>query len=313
MTWSCLLVFLLLVLLPIPWGCRSDVDSPNDADPGAPIDRARIEASMEALRPLHRKLGAARPGDWLAEHHEEGETFEEYLACGPVRPEGRRRTICIMPLGEFSPTERRIISLTAEFMGHYFGVPVRVTDDLPLSLIPKRARRVHPEWGMKQIQSTYILDSVLEPRLPDDALACIAFTASDLWPGEGWNFVFGQASLHRRVGVWSIYRNGDPDAGEAGFKLCLLRTMKTAVHEMGHMISMKHCILFECNMCGSNHRVESDRRPIALCPECAAKVWWCTGVDPVDRFGSLEAICRRLGFGREAEFYARSIEALSGK
>jgi hypothetical protein len=27
---------------------------------------------------------------------------------------------------------------------------------------------------------------------PADALAYLALTASDLWPGEGWNFVFGR-------------------------------------------------------------------------------------------------------------------------
>ena len=39
----------------------------------------------------------------------------------------------------------------------------------------------------------------------------LAITAFDLWPGPGWNFVFGQASLTERVGVWSMARNGDPD------------------------------------------------------------------------------------------------------
>ena len=313
MSWSCILFLFTLLLLFPAWGCTSDADSPGEGPKTGPLDRSGIAAAMSKLRPLHRELGPPRPGDWLAEHHEEGQTFAEYVDCRPVRPEGKRRTICIVPLGEFTRTERRIITLTAEFMKLYVSVPVRVSDALPLSVIPEKARRVHPEWGVKQILSTHVLDSVLEPRLPDDALACIAFTASDLWPGEGWNFVFGQASLRRRVGVWSIFRNGDPDAGEAEFRLCLLRTMKTAVHEMGHMISMRHCILYECNMCGSNHRAESDRRPIALCPECAAKVWWCTGADPGERYRRLEAFCREHGFGREAEFYAGSIRALSGK
>ena len=48
---------------------------------------------------------------------------------------------------------------------------------------------------MKQILTTHVLGEVLKPRLPKDAAAYIAFTASDLWPGEGWNFVFGQATL----------------------------------------------------------------------------------------------------------------------
>jgi len=54
----------------------------------------------------------------------------------------------------------------------------------------------------------------------------IAFTASDLWPGPGWNFVFGLASLRERVGVWSIHRFGNPSKGQAAFTQTLLRTLQ---------------------------------------------------------------------------------------
>ena len=133
-------------------------------------------------------------------------------------------------------------------------------------MIPAAARREHPTWHVKQILSTYVLDEVLRPRLPADACAYIALTTSDLWPGEGWNFVFGQASLSERVGVWSIARNGDPHGGDAAFRLCLLRTLKTASHETGHMFSMQHCTLYECNMCGSNHQRGSGPPPLVALP-----------------------------------------------
>ena len=272
-----------------------------------------IEAAMERIRPLHTKLGKPRPGDWLDRHKEPGQTFREYVACRPVKPTRARRTIYVQPLGEFTATQRRIVTLTAEFMGHYFDLPVKVSKDLPLSIIPKKARRVHPSWGMKQILSTHVLDDVLRPRLPKDAVAYIAFTTSDLWPGRGWNFVFGQASLRERVGVWSIYRNGDPDESAAAFRLCLLRTMKTASHETGHMFSMLHCTRYECNMCGSNHREESDRRPIALCPECVAKIWWITGVDPAERYRKMAAFFKKQGLEPERAFCEKSIAALAGK
>ncbi len=291
----------LLVLL---LGC-----STSEADP-----RLReIEAAIGRIRPLHTKLGKPKPGDWLDRHHEPGQTFRQYIRCNPVRPTKQRRTIYVQPLGDFGKTQRRIITLTAECMGLYFGLPVKVSDDLPLSLIPKHARRTHPSWGDKQILSTYVLDDVLKPRLPTDAVAYIAFTPSDLWPGRGWNFVFGQASLRARVGVWSLYRNGDPDESPAAFRLCLLRTMKTATHETGHMFSMHHCTAYECNMCGSNHRQESDRRPIACCPECVAKLWWITGADPVGRYRKLAAFCKEQRLRPEQEFYEKSIEALEGR
>ena len=282
--------------------------------PQAP-DLVRLHEAVEKLRPLHELLGKTEPGDWLHSHPEPGQSFRRYLACRPRRAShgkrGARNRLYVQPLGEFTPTQRRIINLTAEYMGIYFGLPVEIRDDLPLSLVPEGARRVHPGWGDRQLLTTYILDRVLRPRLPDDAAAYIAFTASDLWPGEGWNFVFGQATLYQRVGVWSIYRFGDPEAGRKEFAVCLLRTMKLATHETGHMFSMLHCIAYQCNMCGSNNLPETDRHPPWLCSECVAKLCWATGAEPVDRYRRLEAFCRAQGFEETAEFCRSSREALS--
>ena len=303
----------LIMLLALAGACAADgtAEGPNvNEETKASPTPQELRSVIEKLRPLHKKLGEPQKGDWLESHPEPGQTFDEYLACRPVTPRGKRRVIYIQPLGEFTETQRKVVTLTAEFMGRYFNVPVKISDDLPLSLIPARARRRHPSWGMKQILTTYVLDEVLKPRLPDDAAAYIAFTTSGLWPGRGWNFVFGQASLRERVGVWSIYRNGDPDESDAAFGLCLLRTMKTATHETGHMFSMRHCTAYECNMCGSNNRAESDRRPIALCPECLAKVCWATGGDVVDRYEKLAEFCEANGLDDAAKFYEKSLKAL---
>ncbi len=278
----------------------------------------QLKAAIEKLRPLHNELGPIQPGDWLESHPERGQTFKEYLAIKPVTVRGKRNTLYIQPLGEFSNAQRKIVTLTADFMGRYFSLPVKIKEDMPLSVIPAEARRFHPTWTdskgdrIKQILSTYVLDKVLYPRLPDDAAAYIAFTSSDLWPGRGWNFVFGQASLVNRVGVWSIYRFGNPAVSEDTFKLALLRTMKVSTHETGHMFSILHCIAYECNMCGSNNMAEADRQPLWLCPECMAKVCWATETDPVTRYRKLAEFCKEHGFKAEQEFYEKSFKALKG-
>ncbi len=283
------------------------------AHAGEPADVKQLKAMIEKLAPIHEPLGKPQPGEWLADHPEPGQTFAQYLAASPVTPTGRRSVIYVQPLGDFTATQRKIVTLTADFMSRYFNRPVKVQKDLPMSLIPDKARRKHPSWGMDQILTTYVLDDLLKPRLPDDAAALIAFTATDLWPGEGWNFVFGQASLRDRVGVWSINRNGDPDKDAAASRLCLLRTLKVATHETGHMFSLEHCTKYHCNMCGSNNLDESDRNPIEVCPECLAKICWATQADPAERFRKLAAFCKEQGLKPEQEFYEKSLARLAAK
>jgi len=296
----------LLALACASAGCSAQPAAETEADRALP-------EKYRKLLPLHTPLGKPQPGDWLDRHHEPGQTYQQYVRSHPVRPDAKRRVIYIQPLGEFNPTQRKIIDRTAEFMEIYFGLPVKIREDIPLSVIPADARRTHPTWGDKQILAPYVLFQVLPPRMPKDAVVFLALTTSDLWPGRGWNFVFGQASLAKRVGVWSIYRNGDPTKSDEAFRLCLRRTLQTATHETGHMFSMLHCTRFECNMCGSNHRAESDRRPLALCPHCLAKLCYATGVDPAKRFEKLIAFCKKNGLKKEEAFYRKSLAALRKK
>lgn len=269
-----------------------------------------LSHAIEKLRPLHEPKRPAAPADWLSVHPEPGQSFDEYVQSDPMTPTGSRRVIHVQPLGEFSEAGQRVVEMTAEFMGLFYDRPAEWRDGLALELVPQEARRIHPTRGVEQVLSTYVLTQVLRPRLPEDAAAYIAFTLADLWPGEGWNFVFGQASLRDRVGVWSIYRNGDPEAGPDQFRLCLLRTMKTGSHELGHMFGMAHCTAYECGMNGSNTLQEKDRRPLALCPECVAKVCWATGAEPGERFRRLAAFCAEHGLAKQAGFYRQSARAL---
>ena len=274
-----------------------------------PVARQSLPAKFAKLLPLHKKLEKPKPGEWLAEHRESGQNYRQYNAGHPIRADKQRRTIYIQPLGEFTAEEKKIVDQTAEFMGEYFQLPVKIREKLSLSVVPQTARRKR-SGAAEQILSTYVLDNLLKPRLPKDAVAQIAFTAADLWPGEGWNYVFGQASLGDRVGVWSIHRYGNPADGDKAFRLCLLRTMKTATHETGHMFTMNHCTFFECNMCGSNHLPEADSHPVELCPVCLAKLCYATGADPAKRFERLAAFYREHGFKAEQEFCEKSLQAL---
>jgi len=69
-----------------------------------------------ALRPLHERLGPPGPDDWLRRHQEPGQSYEQYLASKPVRPQGDRYVIYLQPIGDFTPEEEKIVRQTAEFL-----------------------------------------------------------------------------------------------------------------------------------------------------------------------------------------------------
>ncbi len=266
-------------------------------------------AYYENLIPLHEGKFPPGPNDWMMHHREAGQSIFQYIKSKPIRPDPMRKYIYIVLLGEFDDTYKEIVASTGKFMEAYFQLEVKFLDPLALSLIPDDARREHPFTKDKQILSTYVMEEVLMPRLPEDAFSLIAFTTSDLWPGEGWNFVFGQASIEDRVGVWSMYRNGNPHKNKEDYAVCLLRTIKTGTHEMGHMFSIPHCPHYECNMNGSNHRQESDRRPLWLCPVDLAKLSWNLTGDPQKRYEDLIRVSKEFLLNHEADFFKRSMDS----
>jgi len=294
----------LLAAVAFNLATRQEVEHPEHPE------KLQETSVYENLVQLHQVKTSPGPYDWLAHHPEPGQTFAQFKQERPFRPDKKKKFIFITLLGDFDRTQKEIVGLTAEYMQVYFGMPVKFSPPVPLSVIPPRARRVHPLTLDKQVLTTYVLENVLKSKVPEEAFCLIAFTSADLWPGEDWNFVFGQASIEDRIGVWSIYRNGDPGQDKKSYEQCLKRTIKTGTHEVGHMLSMHHCIFYECGMNGSNHRKESDDRPLWLCPVCLRKLTWATGMDPLARYQALIALNQRYGFKEEEEFFRRSLEAI---
>ena len=62
----------------------------------------------QKLRPLADPLPVPRPGDWLAEHDEPGQTFAEYLDARPVRKSDKLHTIYLCLVGDFTEAQRRV-------------------------------------------------------------------------------------------------------------------------------------------------------------------------------------------------------------
>jgi len=263
-------------------------------------DVVRLHAAARQLAAVNHWAGGATEGT--------GQAFLDYVGSAPNQANGKRRYLYLQPIGPFGSRQDEVVRLTARFLARYFCLPVRVTRPMEVSAIPEHAQRLHPEWGNLQLLSSYLMHNLLRWHRPDDAAGYLGITPVDIWPGEGWEAVYGQASLAERVGVVSMFRNG-VESEDVRLRLALLRTIKVAAHETGHMFSMKHCANRSCLMSGHNDREEADLRFPVLCPDCLAKLLWATRCDPVQRYASLAAFCHRRNLTDEAELFARLMAA----
>jgi archaemetzincin len=263
------------------------------------------------LVPLHARKPPPRPGEWLAAHTEPGQTFDDYVASMVTPVCARYRTLYLQPIGEVGDATASVLHIVATGLRAFFGFEVHELSAIALGGIPAFAQRQLRGNGQSQLLTSYLLDHLLRPRRPADAAAVLGLTTTDLWPGSGWNFVFGQASLQDRVGVYSTYRYGDPAGPAAERRQFLRRTVKVATHEGGHMLGLSHCTFYECGMNGSNSLAESDTRPVEFCPECQAKLWWTCGYAAPARCEALMRFAREQGFGKEAVYWGEALPLLT--
>jgi archaemetzincin len=259
-------------------------------------------------------IAVPRPGDWLAEHPEAGQSFDDFVKSRPAKPDRGRNKVYLQPLGGFPEDRSPSIETLKEYAANYFVLDVVV---LPSLSITGRdlTTRINPFTGNRQILTGDVL-ARLKGRLPTDAFCVLAITIEDLYPHPSWNFVFGQASLPERVGVFSFARY-DPafygdERGERYRETLLRRSCKVLVHETAHMFSLAHCIFFKCVVNGSNHLQESDSRPLSLCPVCLRKLQFSIGFDVVDRYKKLEDFYRKIGFPHEARWVANRLRRITG-
>lgn len=301
------LIYLVFIFIA---GCSNQERAVSNAPTGEKPDGiAKLKKQRAAIEPFFSPI-KIESGDWLENQKESGETFEEYIAAKPTLPTAERRTIYIQPIGKFTSEQKRAIDAAAEYMRAFYDLPVKLNPEKPIGNVPFDKKRLIQYRNNLQIRTSYFIDDVLPKLLPNDAAALIAFTNYDLYPEPTWAFVFGQASLDKRVGVWSLYQFADPITRKYEPRLLLSRTLKIAMHETGHMFSMRHCTKYECLMSGTNSLLETDRRPLDNCPECMAKVAWAMKYDPATRYRKLAAFWKKQGWKDEEQLMLRKLAAV---
>jgi archaemetzincin len=233
------------------------------------------------------RLGPPRKGEWRSLFREKEQTFDAYVAGCANRRSAARSLLILQPLGTRAPAVDRM----ADYAAAFFGLTVRVRPVLPLvdrAHVPTR----------DQYNSSMILDELAD-LAPSDALVLLGIADRDLF-ARGKKFVFGEGSLERRVGVCSLARLASPAPA-----LFDRRALKLMTHEIGHILSIAHCVTHRCVMQGSNTLEESDGHPLHLCPSDLRKLEWNTGVDRNARYRRLQAFYETAGWAADAAWAAR--------
>ena len=275
---------------------------------GLPAVLQRALALDDSFQPVP----VPSPSDWLAVHREPGQTFDDFRRSQPNRPDTRRRIIYLQPLGDFRAQQSPSLEMLRQYAADFFQMEVKALAPISISASGVTSR-TNSMTGRRQVLTGGVLHW-LQGRLPGDAFCLLGITMEDLYPEPSWNFVFGQASLNERVGVYSFARYDPAFYGEPRGKdypaLLLRRSMKVLTHETGHMFGLTHCVYFNCVMNGSNHLQESDRRPLHLCPVCLRKLQFSVGIDVVKRYEALAQFDRQAGLEDEAAWVDRRLEKI---
>jgi archaemetzincin len=266
-------------------------------------------AGIEKLAPLDIAMPTLQSGDWLAQHPENGQTLAEYIYIKPVSPNDSQRVIYLQPIGNFKADQDSIVRATADYLQLFFHLKTRILPVISDSLIPSVSRRTRED-GSEQLHTRYILDSILQPKIPADAIVVMAVTAKDLYPKDSWNYVFGEAYTKKRTGVSSLHRYYEDGKDNT---LCLKRFIKTSSHEISHMFSLLHCTHAVCAMNGTNHLIEADSKPNRLCSQCLSKLYWNLEFNNRERLSALKDFFKKHSLESDYDLAEKDLKTLTTK
>ena len=172
----------------------------------------------------------------------------------------RIETISLVPLGQI---DQQLLIKLGLHLKEVFPGNVQISNPLH---IPKGAYNSH----RKQFNSTAILSYLLTQLTDYDRFLAIAEV--DLF-SYGFNFVFGEADVLHRIAIISLTRLHQEYYGLPEDKnMFFLRTIKEAVHELGHTYGLIHCPNPKCVMHFSNSLSDTDRKSCKFCEMCKSKL-----------------------------------------
>jgi archaemetzincin len=153
------------------------------------------------------------------------------------------------------------------------GLP-RVFPDMTSSIVDERLPLSEKTFDKKrgQRRSNQIL-ATLQGYANNKGFNCVlGILDADIFVPE-LNFVFGEAVSPGKAALISLWRLKPEFYGDApNMEVLVERSLKEAVHEVGHTLGLKHCPRSSCVMHFSNSIFDTDRKQSLFCDYCSLRV-----------------------------------------
>jgi archaemetzincin len=169
--------------------------------------------------------------------------------------------IGILPVGQIAP--ETLLEVAQGLVKLFPDTTCSVINEtLPL---PEQAY----EKKRKQYNSSVILNELRVYATKNESYdRILGLVDADVF-ASGLNYVFGEAYAPGKAALISIWRLRPEFYGEKPDNSVLeLRSLKEAIHELGHTLGLRHCRSAFCVMHFSNSIFDTDKKQSLLCDQC---------------------------------------------
>lgn len=175
-----------------------------------------------------------------------------------LKPLGRPPKMALVALG---PVDRKLLADVAAELARVFGLTVAAA--------PAQDR---PRYAYNETRAQYHSAAILRrlSQVAHGEAPVLGLTDVDLFVPDA-PFVFGEADRGSNSAVVSTARlRHGPDGKDAEPERLHRRVLVEAVHEIGHLLGLSHCVDSRCAMYLSHKPSDADRKGPGLCHQCRA-------------------------------------------